>query len=165
MDGITLLEKRYGMAPADVAGFVHGTTVGINTVIQRKGARLALLTTAGFEDVIELARLRLPEMYSLYCAHPDPLIPRDCVFGVAERILADGSEQLALDEAGVREAIARARAKRVDGIVIAFLHAYRDPTHEAPGEGARAARGARALRLLLDRDLAGHPRVRAHARR
>ena len=130
MDGLALLQQRHGLDPARVSSFVHGTTVGINTVIQRKGARLALLTTAGFEDVIELGRLRLPEMYSLFCSRPDQLIPRDRIFGVAERTRADGSEETALDAAGVRGAIAQARAKAVDGIVIAFLNAYRDPAHE-----------------------------------
>jgi N-methylhydantoinase A len=130
MDGLTLLQERHGLDPARISSFVHGTTVGINTVIQRKGARLALLTSEGFEDVIELGRLRLPEMYSLFCSRPEQLIPRDRVFGIAERTRADGSEQAALDEAGVRGAIARARAKEVDGIVIAFLNAYRNPAHE-----------------------------------
>src|SRR5579859_988659 len=59
IEGLGLLRQRYGVEPSEVASFVHGTTVGINTVIQRKGARLALFTTAGFEDVIELGRLRL----------------------------------------------------------------------------------------------------------
>jgi N-methylhydantoinase A len=130
MDGLTLLQQRHGLDPTRITSFVHGTTVGINTVIQRKGARLALLTSEGFEDVIELGRLRLPEMYSLFCSRPEQLIPRDRVFGVAERMRADGSEQTALDEVGVRSAIARARAKQVDGIVIAFLNAYRNPAHE-----------------------------------
>jgi N-methylhydantoinase A len=130
MAGMALLEAHYGLEPAAVSSFTHGTTVGINTVIQRKGARLALLATAGFEDVIELARLRMPEMYSLFCARPEQLIPRDRVFGVTERILSDGSAQTALDEAGVRRAIERARAKRSEGIVIAFLNAYRNPAHE-----------------------------------
>ncbi len=130
MDGLALLQQRHGLDPARISSFVHGTTVGINTVIQRKGARLALLTSEGFEDVIELGRLRLPEMYSLFCSRPEQLIPRDRVFGVAERTRADGSEQAALDEAGVRGAIARARAKQVEGIVIAFLNAYRNPGHE-----------------------------------
>src|SRR5258708_4763061 len=97
MAGLTLLEQRYGLDPKEVTAFVHGTTVGINTVIQRKGARMALITTAGFEDVIELARLRMPEMYSLFCSRPEQLISRDLVFGVRERTLADGSEDCALD--------------------------------------------------------------------
>ncbi len=77
LDGLRLLQERHGIAPGEVVSFVHGTTVGINTIIQRKGSRLALITTAGFEDVIELARLRMPEMYSLFCARPEQLIPRD----------------------------------------------------------------------------------------
>ena len=87
MEGLSLLEARHGVDPADIEAFVHGTTIGINTIIQRKGARLALITTAGFEDVIELARLRMPEMYSLFCARAEPLVSRDLVFGIRERIL------------------------------------------------------------------------------
>ncbi len=130
MDGIALLQQRHGMDPAAVTAFVHGTTVGINTVIQRKGADLALLTTAGFEDVIELARLRMPEMHGLFCARPDQLIPRDRVFGVAGRIQADGSEQTPLDEAAVARAVATARQRGAQGIVISFINAYRNPAHE-----------------------------------
>ena len=92
MQGMELLRQRHGMQARDVAAFVHGTTVGINTIIQRKGARLALLTTARFEDVIELARLRMPDMYSLFCARPDQLVPRNRIFGVGGRILSDGRE-------------------------------------------------------------------------
>ena len=130
LDGLDLLRRRHGLDPASVVGFVHGTTVGINTVIQRKGARLALLTTAGFEDVTELARLRMPDMYSLFCARPEQLIARDRIFGISERIMADGSEETPLDAAAVRQAVARARARGAEGIVIAFLNAYRNPTHE-----------------------------------
>jgi N-methylhydantoinase A len=131
MQGLALLEERHGVKPADVASFVHGTTVGINTIIQRKGARLALVTTAGFEDVIELARLRMPEMYSLFCSRPEPLIPRDRVFGIPERMLADGSAAQALDEEALPGIVARIRAKGAEGIIVAFLHAYRNPAHEA----------------------------------
>jgi N-methylhydantoinase A len=130
MNGIDLLQERHGMDPAEVEAFVHGTTVGINTVIQRKGAELALLATAGFEDVIELARLRMPEMHGLFCARPDPLVPRDRIFGIAGRILADGTEQTPLDVDAVRRAAARARTSGAEGIVIAFLNAYRNPAHE-----------------------------------
>jgi N-methylhydantoinase A len=130
MEGVDLLQRHHGMDPADVTSFVHGTTIGINTVIQRKGANLALITTAGFEDVIELARLRMPEMYSLFCARPEQLIARDRVYGVSGRILADGSEQTALDEDGVREAAAMARASGAQGVIVSFLHAYRNQAHE-----------------------------------
>jgi len=130
MEGIALLQQRHGMDPAEVTSFVHGTTVGINTVIQRKGADLALITNAGFEDVIELARLRMPEMYSLFCARPEQLIPRDRIFGVAGRILADGSEAEALDEQAVANALELARARGARGVIIAFLHAYRNQAQE-----------------------------------
>ncbi len=135
MDGIALLQQRHGLDPAEVAGFVHGTTVGINTVIQRKGADLALMTNAGFEDVIELARLRMPEMYGLFCARPDQLIPRDRIFGVCGRLLADGQEETPLDADAVRAAAAAARAAGAAGIIVSFLHAYRNPAQE---QAARA---------------------------
>ena len=72
--GLKLLEERHGIAPGAITSFVHGTTVGINTVIQRKGADLALITTRQFEDVIELARLRMPEAYSLFSRRGAPLV-------------------------------------------------------------------------------------------
>jgi len=161
MDGLTLLEQRHGLDPARISSFVHGTTVGINTVIQRKGARLALFTSEGFEDVIELGRLRLPEMYSLFCFRPEQLIPRDRIFGIAERTRADGSEQAALDEAGVRSAIARARGKQVEGIVIAFLNAYRNPTHE---QAAKAIVEREAPELFVFCSSAIWPVIREYER-
>ena len=131
LQGLELLQERHGIRPADITSFVHGTTVGINTVIQRKGAALALLTTENFEDVVELARLRMPEAYSLFSRRGAPLVPRDRIFGVRERMLSDGHEEEALDEASVLKAAEKARAKGVEGIVIAFLNAYRNPAHEA----------------------------------
>ncbi len=128
--GLELLEARHGAAPAEITSFVHGTTVGINTVIQRKGAVLALLTTEHFEDVVELARLRMPQAYSLFSRRGAPLVPRDRIFGVRERMLADGTAEVALDEASVAAAVAAVRAKGVDGVVISFLNAYRNPAHE-----------------------------------
>ena len=129
-DGISLLHERHGLQAEAVTNFVHGTTVGINTIIQRKGAALALLTNAGFEDVVELARLRMPDTYSLFCARAEPLIPRDRIFGVPGRILADGTEGEVLDEAAVADAARAAQAGGADGIIVSFLHAYRNPAHE-----------------------------------
>ena len=130
MDGIALLQSRHGLDPRAVTGFVHGTTVGINTIIQRKGADLALITNAGFEDVIELARLRMPDTYSLFCARPEQLIPRDRIFGVAGRILADGTEDAKLNAGAVERAARAAQAAGAAGVIIAFLHAWRNPAHE-----------------------------------
>ncbi len=131
MTGLDLLEQREGVDPARISRFVHGTTVGINTIIQRKGAPLALLTNAGFEDVIELARLRMPDMYSLFCSRPDPLIPRDMVFGIPARLRADGRETRAPDMEKVARAVAEAQAKGAAGIIVSFLHSWRDGAQEA----------------------------------
>ena len=119
-----------GLDPAAVTRFVHGTTVGVNTIIQRRGARLALFTTAGFTDLLELARLRMPDPYSLFCERPAPLVPRENVFPIAERMSAEG-ETLAAPEAGdVARAIAAARRAGCEGVVVSFLHAWRNPAHE-----------------------------------
>ena len=130
LEGVRLVGERYGILPADITYFTHGTTVGVNTVIQRKGLRLALFTTEHFRDVLEVARLKIPDMYNLLSKRPQPLIPRDLVFGITGRLKADGSEEAALDEASVARAVTQARAAGAEGIVISLLHSYRNPAHE-----------------------------------
>lgn len=130
MTGLSLLAEREGLDPQAVTRFVHGTTVGVNTIIQRKGAPLALFTNAGFEDVIELARLRMPETYSLFCCRPEQLITRDRVFGIPARMRSDGRETVKPDLDAVATAVASAKARGAVGIVIAFLHAWRNGTQE-----------------------------------
>lgn len=136
LDGLRLLETRLGIAPSQIDYFTHGTTVGINAIIMRKGIRLALFTTENFVDVLELARLKMPDPYDLLSARPAPLITRDLVFGVRERMRADGSVELPLDRNSLVAAAAAARARGAEGIVLSFLHAYRNSAHEA--EAARA---------------------------
>jgi N-methylhydantoinase A len=128
--GLKLLQEREGIAPAAITRFVHGTTVGINTVIQRSGARLALFTTAGFEDVLEMARLRMPDMYSLFCHRAAPLISRDMVFGIPARMLADGTQQRTADPEAIAEAVNEARKRGAEGIVVALLHSWRNGAQE-----------------------------------
>jgi N-methylhydantoinase A len=130
MEGLDRLQAEHGLDPVAMTAFVHGTTVGINTVIQRKGAPLALFATAGFEDVIELARLRMPDMYSMLCTRAEPLVPRDRIFGIGGRILSDGTEAAPLSAEDVRRAAALARERGAQGVVIALLHAWRNPEHE-----------------------------------
>jgi N-methylhydantoinase A len=130
VDGIRALEARYGVKPCDIMYFTHGTTVGVNSVIQRKGINLCLFTTAEFEDVLEVARLKMPDPYDLFSRRAAPLVSREKVFGVRERILFDGSVDEPLDEDSVRTAIQGVREIGGDGIVIALLHAYRNPAHE-----------------------------------
>lgn len=128
--GITGLAERYGVTPQQVTYFTHGTTVGVNTVIQRRGITLCLFTTRGFEDVLEVARLKMPDPYDLFSGRPDPLVTRDRVFSIDERMLFDGSVDTPLDEASVDAAIEGVRAVGGEGVVVALLHAYRNPTHE-----------------------------------
>ncbi|MBI1220035.1 MAG: hydantoinase/oxoprolinase family protein [Rhodobacteraceae bacterium] len=129
--GLRLLAVREGLDPRAISRFVHGTTVGINTILQRKGAELALITNVGFEDVIELARLRMPEMYSLFCHRPEPLIPRDMVFGIPARLRADGTEALAPDMAALAGAVAQIRARGAKGVIVSLLHSWCDGAQEA----------------------------------
>ena len=131
MEGVRLIGERYGVPASDITYFTHGTTVGINTVIQRKGLRLALFTTEHFRDVLEVARLKIPHMYNLLSKRPAPLITRDLVFGIPGRLAADGSELMPLDQQALSAAVGAAQAAGAEGIVIAFLHSYRNPAHEA----------------------------------
>ncbi|MCP5151283.1 MAG: hydantoinase/oxoprolinase family protein [Ectothiorhodospiraceae bacterium] len=130
MTGIAALHERYGVVPSSIEYFTHGTTVGVNTVIQRKGVRLALFTTENFVDVLEVARLKMPDPYSLHSRRPEPLITKERVFPVRERLRADGREDLPVDEASVLAALDGARARGAEGIVVALINAYRNPAHE-----------------------------------
>lgn len=128
--GLARAEELYGIRPGDISYFTHGTTVGINTVITRTGLRLALFVTEGFRDVLELERLKIPAMYNLLSKRPEPLIPRDMVRGIPGRLNALGQEVAPLDEAALRLAARAARDDGAEGVVIAFLHAWRNPAHE-----------------------------------
>lgn len=136
LEGIRGLSSRYGVAPEEIVYFTHGTTVGVNTVVQRKGLKLALLVTEHFRDVLELARLKIPDMYSLLSKRPAPLVTRDMVFGIPGRMLAEGSIAEPLDEAAVEEAVRKAKDAGAEGVVIAFLHSYRDGTLEQQAKRA-----------------------------
>ncbi|MEM7731641.1 MAG: hydantoinase/oxoprolinase family protein [Pseudomonadota bacterium] len=128
--GLEELETRHQVAPSDTIRFVHGTTVGINTIIQKKGAKLALITNAGFEDVLELGRLRMPDMYSLFCSSAEPLIPRDRIFGISGRMTAQGTEGAPLNLTELQAIATTCRNDGVDGVIISMLHAYQSPMHE-----------------------------------
>jgi N-methylhydantoinase A len=124
------LARRYGIDARDVAYFTHGTTVGVNAVVQRKGLRLGLLTTRNFEDVLDLARLKIPDMYHLMSVRPESLIPRDRVFGIDERMNFDGTVETSVDDASVLAALAAVERTGCEGVVVSLLHAYRNPAHE-----------------------------------
>ena len=108
---------------------VHGTTVATNAVLERKGARCGLITTAGFRDVLELGRRTRPNPYGMTGSF-EALIPRDLRAEVPERIDAAGRVLTPLDEAVVRQEVHRLRERGAEALVIHFIHAYANPAHE-----------------------------------
>jgi N-methylhydantoinase A len=152
MEGLRELERRYGVAPARITYFTHGTTVGVNTVIQRKGIKLCLFVTENFVDVLEVARLKMPDPFDLRSRPPEPLIPKDRVLPIRERIRADGSVDTPLDEASVAGALAAAQALGAEGIVIALINAYRNPAHEQRAK-AIVERAAPGLPVFCSTDV------------
>ncbi len=129
-DGLDRLAGEHRIDPGAIDVVVHGTTIAVNTLIQRTGARLGLLVTEGFRDVLEIQRLRLPNPLDLYGNRPEPLIPRARVAEIRERLRAGGQVDTALDEATVTTAARQLAEQGVEGLVISFIHAYRDASHE-----------------------------------
>ncbi|MCX5495869.1 hydantoinase/oxoprolinase family protein [Kaistia dalseonensis] len=110
--------------------FLHGTTVGLNALLERRGAKVGLITTEGFRDVLEIRRGDRAEMYNLFWKQPEPLVPRHRRLEVVERIKADGSVYRPLDEASVAPALAALVAEGVDTIAVCLINAYANPAHE-----------------------------------
>jgi N-methylhydantoinase A len=134
MEGLALLAEAVGMERAAMlAGttrIVHGTTVATNALLERKGARVGLLTTSGHIDVLEMREGLKEDRYNLRVPPPEPLVPRDRRLGVEERIRHDGRVETALSTASLSQAIGTLKAKGVDSVAVCYFHAYRDPTHE-----------------------------------
>ena len=110
--------------------FLHGTTVGLNAVLERRGATIGLLTTAGFRDVLEIRDASRGEPYNLFWRPKPPLVSRDLRIGVRERCVADGSVVTPLEKQDVLDALKVFRAGGVTSIAILFLHSYTNPSHE-----------------------------------
>ena len=125
---------------------VHGTTVSTNTMLQATGARVALVTTRGFRDVLEIGRTRrmLPSLYDTTFTRPPPLVPRPLRFEVSERIAADGSVLVALAEGELERIAGAVREAKAEAVAICFLHAHINAAHEARAEGRAATRCCRA---------------------
>ena len=130
LDGIRAVLAKAGMGPADVALFIHGTTLATNAMIERKGARTALLTTEGFRDVLALGNESRYDQYDLNITLPQPLVPRRWRLTVPERLDNTGRVLLPLDEAAVRRAAVQLRAEGIESLAIGFLHSFVNPAHE-----------------------------------
>ena len=121
--------QRAGLAAHELDALLHGTTIATNAVIERRGARCALITTQGFRDILELGRRDRPQMYGLEGVH-EPLVPRDLRFEVDERLDHEGRVVRPLDEAQLRDIGEALKLLDVESVVISFLHAYANTEHE-----------------------------------
>ena len=132
--GLEELARRLGQGLGEMLArterIVHGTTVATNALLERKGAKVALLTTAGHRDVLEMREGLKDDRYDLRSPPPLPLVPRSLRIGIRERLRPDGSVLTALDEASLDQAIEQVRASGATSVAICYLHAYRNPAHE-----------------------------------
>jgi N-methylhydantoinase A len=129
-EGLRAVLDEHDISPESVTRVVHATTVATNAILEGKGAATALITTAGFRDVLEMRRLRIPEMYTLNYRKSDPLVPRRRRLEVVERLGPQGEVRIPLDEASARAAAERIAGDEIEAVAISFLHAYANPAHE-----------------------------------
>jgi len=149
LEGLSRLADGMGLDRATLLArterIVHGTTVATNALLERKGAKVGLLTTEGHRDVLEMREGLKDDRYDLRQPPPEPLVPRRLRLPVRERIRADGRVEIPLDPAALEAAIDRLRGEGVESVAVCYLHAWRDPVHEL------------ATRTALERLLPGVP--------
>lgn len=131
VDGIGEGVAKAGARFTDAGIFLHGSTIAINTMLERTGAKTALITTQGFRDVYEIGRINRPDAYNLFFKKHDPLVRRALRFEVPERVSAEGEEMQPLDEAALGAVCDRLVALGIEAVAIMFLHSYRNAAHEA----------------------------------
>jgi N-methylhydantoinase A len=128
--GLYELLEREDVEAGRLGTIVHGTTLVTNALIERRGARTALLTTEGFRDAIAIGTEHRYDMYDIFIEKPEPLVPRSLRYGVSERSLDDGSVAVELDEKQVRSISAELKEREVGAVAVSFLHGFRNPAHE-----------------------------------
>ena len=129
-EGVREIASRQGRTAAATDAMIHGTTLVINAVIERKGARTGLITTRGFRDVLEIGREKRFDAYDLQISFPAPLVPRHMRMEVDERMHASGAVLTALNECSVRGAVAALIEQGCESYAVCLLHSYRNPAHE-----------------------------------
>jgi N-methylhydantoinase A len=130
MTGVCTILEASGLAPSDIALLLHGTTLATNAIIERKGARTALITTQGFRDVLALGNESRYDQYDLNIELPEPLVPRHLRLGVPERLDNQGRVLLPLDEKAVRALVPYLKSQKVESVAIGFLHGFVNTIHE-----------------------------------
>ena len=162
VEGIERLLAETGTRAEQIANIVHGTTLITNTVLERTGAKVGLLATEGFRDVLEMGRESRYDVDDLFLQPVPTIVPRTLRLGIGGRMLADGTERVPLDEEGVVRAVRTlVEVHRIEALAIAFLHAYRNPAHEQ-----RAVQIVRALypQLLVSVSAEVAPEIREFER-
>ncbi|QRV13406.1 hydantoinase/oxoprolinase family protein [Haloterrigena salifodinae] len=129
LEGLRKACDDAGIDPAEIDEFAHAMTVSVNALLERGGAKTALVTTEGFRDVLEIGRQDRPDLYDLEAEKPEPLVPRERRFEVSERTTTDGVEE-PVDPDEVRDLAATLRDRDVEAVAISLLHAYADPENE-----------------------------------
>ncbi len=130
VDGIESLSTEHAIEPSAIHRLSHGTTVATNTLLQRRGARVALITTEGFRDLLEIGRQVRPHMFSLQEDYPIPLVPRERRYEVSERVLANGDVLKPLDTVSLKRAVEQVRASGAQACAICLLFAFVNSSHE-----------------------------------
>src|ERR1700738_4067592 len=130
LTGVADILKLSGVKPADLGLIIHGTTLATNAIIERKGARTALVVTEGFRDSIEIAFEHRFEQYDIFMRKPPPLVARDLRFGIPERMDGRGNVLIPLDEMAVRALAPKLKAAGIEAIAVGYMHAYLDGRHE-----------------------------------
>jgi N-methylhydantoinase A len=153
--------RRAGRLPAEVGRVVHATTLFTNALIERKGARTALITTAGFRDVLEIGRERKYELYDIFLTMPRPLVDSPWRREARERLAPDGSVEIPLDLEAALAEVAALVAEGAESLAIVFLHAHANPAHER-ALGEAVSRRFPALSLSLSSEIA--PEIREYPR-
>lgn len=129
-EGIEALINEEQINPEEISDVVHATTVATNAILEGKGAHTGLITTQGFRDVLEFRRVRFPELYNLSYIKPKPLVERRDRLEVIERVSANGSVRIKLDETSVVSAALKLKERGVKAVAICLLHSYINPSHE-----------------------------------
>ncbi len=161
VDGLAELCREFAIDPSAVARISHGTTVATNALIERRGGTVALITTKGFRDLLEIGRQTRPHMYSLQLDQPEPLVARERRFEVEERLTAGAKVLKRLDPASVADAVARVRASGANACAVCLLFSFTDGAHERE-IGAALARANGGLFVTLSSEV--QPEFREYER-
>ena len=159
--GVVELMTRIGRTPADIDGFVHGTTIALNAILERRGARVAMLVTEGNRDILEIARMQKHDQFNLLAAEPAGLVPRRRVVEIAERTDKNGVPVRDVDPVALQKALEALAGENVESLAVCLLNAHANPQHEidATGIAGRALPGRH-----VSRSTALWPEIREYER-